>query len=109
MYWPSGSSPNLDVRDWIASFLYVGHLRRCVFGRGVHHGYGDNRGQPAGNSASEEQVEAWLIARFHAVRSDVQVGRLMPRIDRGAIGKRLLLIGGVVEQIGECPAVIDHP
>ena len=57
-----GFFAHFDVRHRIATFLDVRHLRGGVLGRAVQHGYGNDGGQAAGDSAGEEQIKARLIA-----------------------------------------------
>ena len=96
-----GLFAQLNVRDGIAALLDVGHLRGGIFGRAVQHRNGNDGGQAAGDSAGEEEVPAGLVAGFHAVGGDIDVGGLVPGVDGGTERQSLILIWGVVEDIGE--------
>src|SRR5579864_2029707 len=76
-----GLLSHFDIRNEIATLLEVAHLRGSVLRSAVQHCDWNNRGQATSDSAGEEQVEAWLVARFHAIGCNIEIRRFMPRID----------------------------
>jgi hypothetical protein len=66
-----GFLAHFNVGDRVGTFLEVSHLRRRVFGRAVEHRNGNDGGESARDAAGEEQVEAGLVTRLHAVRRNV--------------------------------------
>src|ERR1700678_3761401 len=85
-----GLLAHFHVGDRIMTAFDVSNLGDGVLRIVVKKCDWDHGRQSARNTAREEQVEAYL-----SLARRTEIGSLVPRIDGGAVGGGLLLIGGV--------------